>query len=137
VGSTVIFADGALPALVLERTEGGGRILDFGTAPGTAEAIQQYGEVPLPPYINAILRDVARYQTVYASEPGSAAAPTAGFHFTPRLLAEIRAMGVKTAFVTLHVGIATFRPVRTENLDDHEMHTESFEISAQSADIIN
>ena len=136
VGATVVFGDGELSARVIERTEGGGRVLDFGDAPGTAEAIRRLGEVPLPPYIHSVLEDVSRYQTVYASEPGSAAAPTAGFHFTPSMLAGIRAMGVKTACVTLNVGLATFRPVRTDNIADHAMHTEMISIPRDTADAI-
>ncbi len=136
VGATLVFGDG-LTAQVLERTEGGGRIIDFGDAPGTAEKIRQIGEVPLPPYIHAVLRDVSRYQTVYASQPGSAAAPTAGFHFTPKLLADIKAMGVKTACVTLNVGIATFRPVRTEDITEHEMHKEVISVPQDAAQAIN
>lgn len=136
VGQTIIFGEG-LRAEVLERIEGGGRILDFGNSPETAEVIQRIGEVPLPPYIHSVLKDASRYQTVYAELPGSAAAPTAGFHFTPRLLAEIKKMGVKVVFVTLHVGIATFRPVRTENIEDHEMHTERVSVSPEAAEAIN
>lgn len=135
VGSTVLFGD--LSAQVLERTEGGGRILDFGDAPGTDEEIRRIGEVPLPPYIHQILKDVSRYQTVYAAEPGSAAAPTAGFHFTPKLLADVRAMGVKTASVTLNVGLATFRPVRTSVITDHVMHKEVISIPPETAQAIS
>ena len=137
VGATILFGDGVLSARVVERTEGGGRILDFGDAPGTADAIKRLGEVPLPPYVHAALKDVSRYQTVYAVEPGSAAAPTAGFHFTPKLLADVRAMGVKTTFVTLHVGLATFRPVRTEVITEHVMHKEVISIPQDTAEAIN
>lgn len=137
VGATLVFGDGELTARVLERTEGGGRIVDFGDAPGTAEKIRQLGEVPLPPYIHSVLKDVSRYQTVYASQPGSAAAPTAGFHFTPKLLADIKAMGIRTACVTLNVGIATFRPVRTEDITEHEMHKEVISIPQNTAQAIN
>lgn len=136
IGAAIIFGDGELSARVIERTEGGGRILDFGDAPGIAEAIRRLGEVPLPPYIHSVLKDVSRYQTVYASQPGSAAAPTAGFHFTPKMLAEIGAMGVKTACVTLNVGLATFRPVRTENVADHEMHTEMISVPQDAAEAV-
>lgn len=137
VGATILFGERGLSARVVERTEGGGRILDFGDAPGTADEIERLGEVPLPPYIHAALRDVSRYQTVYAAEPGSAAAPTAGFHFTPELLAHVRAMGVETAVVTLHVGMATFIPVRTEIVTDHVMHTEAISISQAAAEAVN
>jgi S-adenosylmethionine:tRNA ribosyltransferase-isomerase len=136
IGSSIQF-DQDLSATVLERTESGGRIIDFGDAPDTAERIQAVGEVPLPPYITRVLEDADRYQTVYASEPGSAAAPTAGFHFTPELLARLRLKGIDTAYVTLNVGIATFRPVRTENLGEHVMHTERITISEAAADKIN
>ena len=136
VGATVLFGDG-LSARVIERTEGGGRILDFGDEPGVPEAIRRLGEVPLPPYVHAVLRDVSRYQTVYANEPGSAAAPTAGFHFTPKMLTEIRGMGVKMVFVTLHVGIATFRPVREEVITEHVMHREVISIPKETAEAVN
>ena len=136
VGATVLFGDG-LSARVIERTEGGGRILDFGDEPGVSDAIRRLGEVPLPPYVHAVLRDVSRYQTVYANEPGSAAAPTAGFHCTPKMLAKIRAMGVKMVFVTLHVGIATFRPVREEIITEHVMHKEVISIPRETAEAVN
>lgn len=135
-GTVLEFEDG-LTARVVERTEGGGRILDFGQAAGTEEKVMQIGEVPLPPYIHSVLKDVSRYQTVYASQPGSAAAPTAGFHFTPKLLADLQARGVKKTFVTLHVGIATFRPVRTELISDHVMHKETISVSSEAAEMIN
>lgn len=136
VGTVIEFAEG-LTAQVIERTEGGGRILDFGQAAGTDEKIRQIGEVPLPPYIHSVLRDVSRYQTVYASQPGSAAAPTAGFHFTPKLLADLESRGIETTFVTLHVGIATFRPVRTEIISEHVMHSETISVSSEAAERIN
>ncbi|HUV03792.1 MAG TPA: tRNA preQ1(34) S-adenosylmethionine ribosyltransferase-isomerase QueA [Armatimonadota bacterium] len=137
VGATILFGQNELSASVTERTEGGGRILDFGDAPGTAEAIRRLGEVPLPPYIHAALRDVSRYQTVYALEPGSAAAPTAGLHFTPELLADLRAMGVGTASITLHIGLATFRPVRAEIISEHVMHREVISIPQEAAEAVN
>lgn len=137
IGATLVFGDGGLTAQVMERTEGGGRIIDFGDAPDTGEKIRRIGEVPLPPYIHSVLRDVSRYQTVYASQPGSAAAPTAGFHFTSEMLADVKAMGVKTACVTLNVGIATFRPVRTEDITEHEMHREVISIPQDAAQAIN
>jgi S-adenosylmethionine:tRNA ribosyltransferase-isomerase len=102
-----------------------------------AEEIDRVGEVPLPPYILKKLEEAARYQTVYAEAPGSAAAPTAGLHFTPRLLGALRNKGVRTATVTLHVGIATFRPVRTEDITDHVMHKERVSISQEAAETIN
>jgi S-adenosylmethionine:tRNA ribosyltransferase-isomerase len=137
LGHTILFDDLGISAEVVGRSDGGCRILDFGDDPGVCEAIERAGEVPLPPYISTVLRDKDRYQTVYAAEPGSAAAPTAGFHFTPELLAKIRSMGVRTAFVTLHVGIATFRPVRTEEIEDHVMHYEHISISPEVAEVIN
>lgn len=137
VGTTILFGDGALSARVVERTEGGGRILDFGDASGVSEEIGRLGEVPLPPYVHAALKDAGRYQTVYAAEPGSAAAPTAGFHFTPEMLAAVRVMGAKMAFITLHVGLATFRPVRTEVITDHVMHKEAISVPQDAVEAIN
>ena len=137
VGTTILFEENGLSAQVVERTEGGGRILDFGDTPAASEAIARLGEVPLPPYIYTALKDAGRYQTVYAAEPGSAAAPTAGLHFTPKLLADVRAMGVRTTFIALHVGIATFRPVRTEIITDHVMHKEIISIPQDAAEAIN
>lgn len=136
-GTVVEFGDSGLSAEILERTESGGRILDFGLGDNIAKKIQSFGQVPLPPYIHKVIDDPSRYQTVYAREPGSAAAPTAGFHLTPELLKQFKDKGVKTAYVTLHVGIATFRPVRTENIDDHVMHTERISISDETAEAIN
>lgn len=136
VGSEIVFGDGALSAEVVERTEAGGRILEFQSADCDG-AIANIGEVPLPPYIHRKLKDGERYQTIYAEHGGSAAAPTAGLHFTPAILEKIRQMGVGTTFVTLSVGIATFRPVRCENILDHEMHSETFSVSAESAEAIN
>lgn len=136
VGATLVF-DGGLTAEVVDRNEAGGRTLRFAAESDPDELISSVGEVPLPPYIHTQLEDPGRYQTVYAVANGSAAAPTAGLHFTPELLSEIRARGIGTAFVTLHVGLATFRPVRTENIEDHEMHSEHVEITSETADAIN
>jgi len=136
VGTRIDF-EGGLTAEVVDRTEDGGRILDFGDALGVAEEIDRVGEVPLPPYILKKIEEAARYQTVYAQSPGSAAAPTAGLHFTPKLLDVLRRKGVGTATVTLDVGIATFRPVRTENITDHVMHKERVSISPKAAETIN
>lgn len=136
VGAEIHFEHG-LRAEVVDRTNEGGRILRFTAEADPDEVIRSVGQVPLPPYIHKRLDDSERYQTVYADKGGSAAAPTAGLHFTPALLEQIRARGIGTAFVTLHVGIATFRPVRVDNLDEHEMHTEYYEISPESAEIIN
>lgn len=136
VGARVEF-DGLLAAEVIDRSDDGTRVLDFGDDPGVAEAIDRVGEVPLPPYILKTLDEASRYQTVYAEAPGSAAAPTAGLHFTPRLFEAIRRQGVRTATVTLHVGIATFRPVRTEDISEHVMHEESISVSAEAAEAVN
>lgn len=136
VGVKLIF-DGGLSADVIDRTPEGGRILRMYAESDPDELIAKLGQVPLPPYIHKRLNDPDRYQTVYAASDGSVAAPTAGLHFTPALLEKIKAKGIQTAFVTLHVGIATFRPVRTESIEDHEMHTEDYEISEASAELIN
>lgn len=136
IGIKLIFDQG-LTADVLDRTDAGGRILRFDGDGDLEKLISRVGQVPLPPYIHKRLTDPERYQTVYANAEGSAAAPTAGLHFTPALLKRIKDRGIKIVFVTLHVGIATFRPVRTENLDEHEMHSEWFEISEENAEAIN
>jgi S-adenosylmethionine:tRNA ribosyltransferase-isomerase len=132
VGATILFGEDGLSAGVVERTEGGGRILDFGPGTHVRAKIRALGEVPLPPYIHTPLEEAERYQTVYSVEPGSAAAPTAGLHFTPRMLVDIEAMGVKIAWVTLHVSFATFRPVRTEIITDHVMHKEIISIPSET-----
>lgn len=137
VGSEIVFGDGELSASVVDRTEIGGRILEFKSEEDTEALIDHFGQVPLPPYITRKLSDRERYQTVYARQGGSAAAPTAGLHFTPELLDKIRQKGTKVAFVTLHVGIGTFRPVRCDNILDHEMHSELVSISQETADLIN
>ncbi|MCL5257314.1 MAG: tRNA preQ1(34) S-adenosylmethionine ribosyltransferase-isomerase QueA [Chloroflexi bacterium] len=125
-GSTIMFDGGEdsnhVQALVGERTAIGSRFLDF--AAPLDPLLPRLGEVPLPPYIHSVLADPERYQTVYAREQGSAAAPTAGLHFTPELLEEVRSRGVKVSFVTLHIGIDTFRPLITDNVEDHDIHTE-------------
>src|SRR5579883_1315196 len=130
----------ALAATVLARTEAGGRILRF-LPPASGEPVDavlaRLGSVPLPPYIRAPLTDPERYQTVYSREPGSAAAPTAGLHFTPELLARLSAHGVQTAFVLLHVGLDTFRPVEVEDPSEHKMHSEAFALDAEAAAQIN
>ncbi|HEY7355269.1 MAG TPA: tRNA preQ1(34) S-adenosylmethionine ribosyltransferase-isomerase QueA, partial [Ktedonobacterales bacterium] len=130
----------ALSASVVARTEAGGRILRF-APPASGEPLDavlaQLGTVPLPPYIRAPLANPERYQTVYSREPGSAAAPTAGLHFTPELLARLQARGVETAYVLLHVGLDTFRPVEEDDPRDHKMHSEAFELDEQAAAQIN
>ena len=136
-GAEVIFGDGRLKCRVLETTDAGGRIVEF-ECEGTFEAaLDELGEMPLPPYIHEKLQDRDRYQTVYAKQDGSAAAPTAGLHFTPELLERIRQKGVDIVPVLLHVGLGTFRPVKVENIEDHEMHTEYFEVTEDAARRIN
>ncbi|WP_313527426.1 tRNA preQ1(34) S-adenosylmethionine ribosyltransferase-isomerase QueA [Anaerotignum sp.] len=136
-GDKISFGNGKLIAEILEVIEGGNRIIRF-SYDGVFEAIlDELGEMPLPPYITHRLEDKERYQTVYAKHEGSAAAPTAGLHFTPELLKEIEAMGVKIAHVTLHVGLGTFRPVKAEDILEHEMHSEFYVVEQDQADIIN
>jgi S-adenosylmethionine:tRNA ribosyltransferase-isomerase len=165
-GSRIVFGDetkqGALlQAEVLERTEAGGRIVRFSVVDASSatagitdggrgggrnelrpygrarELIEQVGRMPLPPYIHETLTDPERYQTVYARISGSAAAPTAGLHFTPRLLDELRQQGVRIGFVTLHVGLDTFRPVESEDIREHKMHSEEIDLDAPTAELIN
>lgn len=133
----IIFDEYGLKATVLSGTESGNKIIDFGTSNDIPDIISKCGQVPLPPYVHKKLEDSSRYQTVYAENPGSAAAPTAGFHFTQEFLKEIKLKGIQVAFVTLHVGIATFRPVRTENINGHIMHKESILLSETAAEMIN
>ena len=136
-GTKLFFGNGELKAEVKEDTEGGNRIVEFYYEGIFLEVLERLGKMPLPPYIHEELKDSERYQTVYSKELGSAAAPTAGLHFTNELLDEIRAKGVKTAFVTLHVGLGTFRPVKEENIEDHDMHSEFCMIPRETADIVN
>lgn len=136
-GDTVIFGDGELTAEILEVLEGGNRLIRFAYEGIFLETLEKLGRMPLPPYIHEELKDAERYQTVYSRELGSAAAPTAGLHFTPELLDAIRAKGVETAFVTLHVGLGTFRPVKEDNIEDHDMHAEFCVIPEAAADIVN
>ncbi|HDU3141125.1 TPA: tRNA preQ1(34) S-adenosylmethionine ribosyltransferase-isomerase QueA [Listeria monocytogenes] len=136
-GATVTFGDGALKAICLEELEHGGRILEFSYEGIFYEVLEQLGEMPLPPYIKEQLADQDRYQTVYAKENGSAAAPTAGLHFTEDLLAKISAKGVEIIFVTLHVGLGTFRPVDVEDTTNHKMHSEFYRLTEESAERIN
>jgi S-adenosylmethionine:tRNA ribosyltransferase-isomerase len=137
VGNEVIFGDGELTATVVEVKEDGNRIVEFRYEGIFLEVLERLGKMPLPPYIKAELADQERYQTVYSREVGSAAAPTAGLHWTKELLEKARQMGVKTAFVTLHVGLGTFRPVKAEEITDHHMHAELCMISRETADILN
>ena len=136
-GAEITFGGGRLRARIAETTDVGGRIVDF-DCDGTFEAaLDELGKMPLPPYIHERLEDKERYQTVYAKQEGSAAAPTAGLHFTPELLDRIREKGVDVVPVLLHVGLGTFRPVKTENVEEHEMHSEYFEVTAEAAARIN
>ena len=136
-GSEVIFGNGELTARVKEVLETGNRVVEFFYEGIFLEVLERLGKMPLPPYIKAELEDQERYQTVYSREVGSAAAPTAGLHFTNELLEKIRAKGIRTAFVTLHVGLGTFRPVKAEEITDHHMHSELCMISAETAQILN
>ncbi len=137
VGTELSFGEGELRALVVDRSDDGGRIVEFSSDGDTEDLIATLGEVPLPPYICKRLEDRERYQTVYATEDGSAAAPTAGLHFTPQVLQAIRDKGVETVFITLHVGIGTFRPVRVENILEHEMHAEHVFLGEDAAEKLN
>lgn len=133
VGTEISFGDGRLKAIVKEELEHGGRIIDFTYEGVFLENLESLGEMPLPPYIKETLDDQERYQTVYAKENGSAAAPTAGLHFTQELLEKIEAKGVNLVYLTLHVGLGTFRPVSVEDLDNHHMHSEFYRLSEESA----
>ena len=137
VGNQVIFGDGELTATVREVKEDGNRIVEFHYEGIFLEVLERLGKMPLPPYIKAELADQERYQTVYSREVGSAAAPTAGLHFTNEFLDKIREKGIKTAFVTLHVGLGTFRPVKAEEISEHHMHSELCMISEETANILN
>ena len=136
-GDTVSFGDGELTATVCQVQEDGNRIVEFHYEGIFLEVLERLGKMPLPPYIKAELKDQERYQTVYSREIGSAAAPTAGLHFTQELLDKIRAKGIKTAFVTLHVGLGTFRPVKAEDVLEHHMHSELCRMSQETAAILN
>jgi len=133
VGAQVVFGDGRLTATITEELEHGGRIVRFDYQGIFLEVLESLGEMPLPPYIHEKLADRERYQTVYAKENGSAAAPTAGLHFTKELLTKIEEKGVKLVYLTLHVGLGTFRPVSVDNLEDHEMHSEFYTLSEEAA----
>ncbi len=136
-GNEVIFGNGELTATVKEVREDGNRVVEFHYEGIFLEVLERLGKMPLPPYIKAELADQERYQTVYSREIGSAAAPTAGLHWTPELLEKVREKGVKTAFVTLHVGLGTFRPVKAEEILDHHMHAELCMMNAETAAILN
>ncbi|WP_416198137.1 MAG: tRNA preQ1(34) S-adenosylmethionine ribosyltransferase-isomerase QueA [Sporanaerobacter sp.] len=136
-GVKVIFGDGELEGNVLSIGEDGTRIVEFEYDGIFEEILDKLGEMPLPPYIKEKLEDKERYQTVYSKKEGSAAAPTAGLHFTKELLQKIEDKGVKIVYLTLHVGLGTFRPVKEENIEEHHMHSEYFELSKEAAEIIN
>ncbi|WP_102400535.1 tRNA preQ1(34) S-adenosylmethionine ribosyltransferase-isomerase QueA [Haloimpatiens massiliensis] len=137
VGSEFIFGNGELKAKVVDIGEEGSRIVQFKYDGIFEEVLDRLGQMPLPPYIKEKLTDKERYQTVYSKEVGSAAAPTAGLHFTEELLEKIKAKGVKVAFLTLHVGLGTFRPVKVDKIEEHHMHSEYYSMSKETADIIN
>lgn len=137
-GTTCVFGDGLLRCTVLENVaETGGRLVRFQYEGVFEELLDRLGEMPLPPYIHEKLQDQSRYQTVYAKAEGSAAAPTAGLHFTPALLEQVRAMGVTVVPVLLHVGLGTFRPVKEEDVDKHVMHSEYYQVTREAADTLN
>ena len=136
-GARVTFGDGSLKAVILDILDEGNRLVKFEYEGIFEEVLDRLGEMPLPPYITHKLEDKNMYQTVYARYEGSAAAPTAGLHFTQELLDEIRAMGVNTAFVTLHVGLGTFRPVKVDDVTNHHMHSEWYQVSEEAAQLIN
>ena len=136
-GQELIFGNGELTGVVQELTQGGNRIVKFNYKGIILEILERLGKMPLPPYIKEELQDSERYQTVYSKELGSAAAPTAGLHFTKELLSEIEDMGVSICCVTLHVGLGTFRPVKAENIEDHDMHSEFCIIPEETAKTVN
>ena len=136
-GNVLVFGDGLLEAEVVDVVDEGNRIVEFRYEGNFYSILERIGEMPLPHYITHHLDNAERYQTVYSREPGSAAAPTAGLHFTPELLDKIRGMGVEVGFVTLHVGLGTFRPVKVEDITHHKMHSEHYELPPETADMIN
>ena len=137
-GSRFVFGNGQLRCEVLDVLEGGNRLLRFSYDSGNFyEILDKIGTMPLPHYITTELKDQERYQNVYSRERGSAAAPTAGLHFTPELLNRVREKGVRIAFVTLHVGLGTFRPVKVERIEDHKMHSEHYALTAENAALIH
>lgn len=137
VGTVISFGNGLLKGTIVDILEEGNRKIRFDYEGIFEEILDRLGEMPLPPYIHNKLKDKSRYQTVYAKESGSAAAPTAGLHFTKELLDRIEEKGVRIVYVTLHVGLGTFRPVKEENILDHHMHSEYYQVSAEAADVIN
>ncbi|MDN6291554.1 MAG: tRNA preQ1(34) S-adenosylmethionine ribosyltransferase-isomerase QueA [Tetragenococcus halophilus] len=137
VGTQITFRDGRIKAVVEEELDHGGRMIRFSYEGIFLENLETLGEMPLPPYIKEKLDDPERYQTVYAKENGSAAAPTAGLHFTQELLEKIQQKGVELVYLTLHVGLGTFRPVSVENIEDHDMHSEFYRLTDNAADRLN
>ncbi|MEI2664549.1 tRNA preQ1(34) S-adenosylmethionine ribosyltransferase-isomerase QueA [Rossellomorea sp. LJF3] len=137
VGTEIVFGDGKLKATCVDLKDHGGRILEFRYEGIFYEVLDELGEMPLPPYIRERLEEQDRYQTVFAKERGSAAAPTAGLHFTEELLEELKEKGVHIAFITLHVGLGTFRPVSVETIEDHDMHAEFYQVSEGTARLLN
>src|SRR5699024_7174114 len=137
VGTEISFGNGELTATVTKELEHGGRMIEFHYDGIFMEVLERLGETPLPPYIKEKLDDPEMYQTVYSKEIGSAAAPTAGLHFTKELLQKIEDKGVKLVYLTLHVGLGTFRPVTEENIEDHKMHSEFYSLSEESAQTLN
>ena len=136
-GAWFVFGEGKLKAQVLSRTDSGGRIVKFYYDGIWENILDEIGEMPLPPYIHEKLKDRNRYQTVYAKYNGSAAAPTAGLHFTKELLEEIQNKGINIAYILLHVGLGTFRPIKAENIEEHKMHEEYYEITEETAKLLN
>lgn len=137
VGITVIFGNGKLKAKCIKEADEGIRYFEFSYSGIFLEVLEELGTMPLPPYIHEKLKDQSRYQTVYAKEVGSAAAPTAGLHFTKELLEKISAKGINIAYITLHVGLGTFRPVNVEKIEEHKMHSEYYHMSKDVADLLN
>jgi len=137
VGTRLVFGEGQLVGEVIDRTSKGTRKISFSKSSQLSEMLEQLGEVPLPPYISAPLEDRLDYQTVYARKEGSSAAPTAGLHFTDQMLEKVKAKGVGLAFLTLHIGLSTFRTIRTENVEDHAMHPEFCQVSQATAQAVN
>lgn len=137
IGAKIVFGDGILKGEIIDNTDSGGRIIKFYYDGIFEEILDKLGEMPLPPYITEKLEDKERYQTVYSKREGSAAAPTAGLHFTHELINMIRSKGVEIVYITLHVGLGTFRPVKAESLEEHLMHSEYYEVDKETADTIN
>jgi len=136
-GVNLTFGEGELTAAVTDITDGGNRLIKFSYDGIFLEVLERLGKMPLPPYIKEELLDSERYQTVYSNVPGSAAAPTAGLHFTHELMEKLSEKGIKLGYVTLHVGLGTFRPVKAENIEEHEMHAEYCEIPSETAELVN